>query len=91
MAETKQKVTVEYDVKTDKTKKKVSGLKAAFQKFIWQGKGFVAIHSGTVTETEWPWYGELIGAYFTGHPPVQKGKLIIENKKHPATDFFKDS
>lgn len=60
----------------------------AFKEFIRSKKGFVAIHTGTITETEWPWYEKLIGTYFTGHPPVEEARLIIEDKTHPATDFF---
>jgi type 1 glutamine amidotransferase len=44
----------------------------AFQKFIRSGKGFVGIHSATDTEYDWPWYGELVGAYFGSHPPGQQ-------------------
>jgi uncharacterized protein len=62
--------------------------KLAFKKFIQNGGGFVGVHSATVTEYKWKWYGELVRAYFTGHPPVQKGKLIIENKNHPSTKHF---
>jgi len=62
----------------------------AFKKFIHLGNGFVGIHSATVTENSWPWFKELVGAYFIGHPPVQEGKLIIENKQHPATKHFKN-
>ena len=62
--------------------------KRAFQQFIRSKKGFVAIHTGTITEMEWPWYEELIGTAFVGHPPVQEAHLIIEDKTHPATRFF---
>src|SRR5262249_51449245 len=34
--------------------------KAAFQRFIEGGKGFVGIHSATDTEYDWPWYGQLV-------------------------------
>jgi type 1 glutamine amidotransferase len=61
------------------------------EKFVTEGKGLVCIHSGTVTEYDWDWYGNAIGAYFTGHPPVQEGKLIIEDRTHPATSFFPDT
>jgi type 1 glutamine amidotransferase len=41
-----------------------------------------------------PWneaYGELIGAYFRGHPPgFQKIKVKVEDPKHPAGKSFKD-
>ena len=44
----------------------------AFQKYIRSGKGFVGIHAATDTEYDWPWYGELVGAYFGSHPPGQQ-------------------
>jgi len=36
-------------------------------------------------------YGELIGAYFRGHPPgFQKIKIKVEDPKHPAAKSFAD-
>jgi type 1 glutamine amidotransferase len=32
------------------------------------GKGFIGIHSATITFTSWPEYGRMIGGYFDGHP-----------------------
>jgi type 1 glutamine amidotransferase len=32
------------------------------------GKGFVGVHSATITFTDWPEYGEMIGGYFDEHP-----------------------
>lgn len=63
----------------------------AFENYIENGGSLVTIHSGTVTEYEWPWYEKAIGAYFTGHPPVQQGKVIIEDRNHPSTAHFPDS
>jgi type 1 glutamine amidotransferase len=63
--------------------------KKAFKQFIQSGGGFVGVHSATVTELEWSWYGELIGARFIGHSGVQKGEIIIENNDHPATQHLK--
>jgi len=41
-----------------------------------------------------PWnaaYGELVGAYFKGHPPgFQKIKIHVEDPKHPAGKSFKN-
>lgn len=65
------------------------GQKQAFERFIQGGGGFVGIHSATVTEYKWPWYGRLVGAYFIGHPPVDEGNLIIENRNYPSTRCFK--
>lgn len=39
-----------------------------FMRYYQAGGGFVGIHAAADTEYEWPWYGELIGGYFNGHP-----------------------
>lgn len=62
--------------------------KISFQQYIQSGGAFVGIHSSTVTELEWPWFGELVGARFVGHSGVQKGRITIEDNGHPATQHF---
>src|SRR5215472_1372835 len=32
------------------------------------GKGFIGVHSATITFTQWPEYGEMIGGFFDEHP-----------------------
>jgi uncharacterized protein len=56
----------------------------AFARFIRSDKGFVGVHSATITETDWPWFVDLVGAKFVGHPPTQKGRLVIEDRDHPS-------
>ncbi len=41
---------------------------AAFERYIRAGGGYVGIHSAADTEYGWPWYGQLVGAYFRNHP-----------------------
>lgn len=41
----------------------------ALERFVRSGGGFVGIHSAADTEYDWPWYGELVGAWFESHPP----------------------
>lgn len=41
---------------------------AAFERYVGAGGGFVGIHSAADTEHDWPWYGELVGAWFDSHP-----------------------
>ena len=60
----------------------------AFFSFMNAGKGFVGIHAAADCEHDWPWYGELNGAYFRNHPPVQKGTVVIEDLDHPAMAVF---
>ena len=37
---------------------------AAFEAYIQGGGGFAGIHAASDTEYDWPWYGDLVGAYF---------------------------
>jgi type 1 glutamine amidotransferase len=59
--------------------------RAAFQKYIRSGGGFVGIHSASGTERDWPWYGELVGAFFKVHPKIQKLEVKVEDREHPST------
>lgn len=63
----------------------------AFEQYIKQGGGFVGVHSATDTEYDWPWYGQLVGAYFLNHPAIQEAHFTIKDKNHPSTAFFTDS
>lgn len=57
----------------------------ALQAYIRGGGGFVGIHAACDTLYEWPWYGELVGAYFASHPIVQPAKVRVIDRDHPAT------
>ncbi len=52
--------------------------------FVRNGKGFVAIHSGTGTFFEWLPYQEMINAIFDGHPWNQKVRITVEDPNHPT-------
>src|SRR5262245_51041635 len=56
----------------------------AFERFIRRGGGFVGIHSAADTEYDWPFYGGLLGAYFSGHPDIQSATVRIEVASHPS-------
>lgn len=57
---------------------------AALQGWISAGGGFMGIHSAACTEYLWPFYGELLGARFAGHPAFQPGTVLVEEQNHPA-------
>ncbi len=40
----------------------------AMESFIRAGGGYMGVHSAADTEYDWPWYGQLVGAYFKNHP-----------------------
>lgn len=56
--------------------------------FIRSGGGFVGIHAASTTETEWPWYGKLVGAYFVDHPKIQQATLHVVDHTHPSTKLL---
>jgi cytochrome c len=58
---------------------------AAFERYIRAGNGYVGVHSASDTEYAWPWYGELVGAYFSNHPAIQQARIQIEDSAHPST------
>ncbi|MDJ1506225.1 ThuA domain-containing protein [Xanthocytophaga agilis] len=68
---------------------------SAFERYIQAGGGYVGIHAATDTEYDWPWYGQLAGAYFLDHPMtpsnVQKGKFSVVKKNHWATQGMPDT
>ena len=57
----------------------------ALRQFVHRGGGFVGIHAASDTEYDWPWYGRLVGAYFAGHPAVQRATVRVEDPSHPST------
>jgi cytochrome c len=63
----------------------------SFQRYIQAGGGFLAIHGPTDAERNWPWYGQLIGAYFNSHPKIQKARYYVTDLKHPAVDSLPKS
>src|ERR1700712_1940823 len=60
----------------------------AFEHYIKSGGGFVGIHSATDTEYDWPWYGQLVGAYFGSHPAQQTATFNIIDTNNIATRFL---
>ena len=58
---------------------------AAFERFVRRGGGFVGIHSATDTEYDWPWYGNLVGTYFSSHPSIQTATIKVVDSSHPST------
>jgi type 1 glutamine amidotransferase len=61
-----------------------AGEKAAFERYVRSGGGFVGIHSASDTEYGWPWYGRLVGTWFASHPQIQRATVHIANPDHPS-------
>ncbi|MEU6341128.1 ThuA domain-containing protein [Streptomyces sp. NPDC046977] len=57
----------------------------AFENYIKGGGAYMGVHAAADTEYDWPFYGGLVGAYFQGHPQIQKVTVRAEDHDHPAT------
>jgi uncharacterized protein len=59
--------------------------RARLAAYVEAGGGFVGVHAAACTEYDWPYYGELLGARFERHPAYQPGRVVVEDRDHPAT------
>src|SRR5579864_2309241 len=49
------------------------------------GKGFIGVHSATITFTGWPEYGDMIGGYFDEHPwGTFDAPILVEDPAFPG-------
>ncbi|MEY7972884.1 ThuA domain-containing protein [Saccharomonospora xinjiangensis] len=58
---------------------------AAFERYVEAGGGYVGVHAASDTEYDWPWYGDLVGAWFDSHPHIQEAVVNVEDRQHPST------
>lgn len=66
----------------------------AFKNYINNGGNYMGIHAASDTEYDWPWYGKLVGAYFTSHPNdpnVREAKMNVVNREHLSTAHLNDT
>jgi type 1 glutamine amidotransferase len=64
---------------------------ADLREWVQAGGALAGTHCATDTLYGESVYGDLIGAYFRGHPPgLQKIKVKVEDPKHPAAAGFND-
>ena len=64
---------------------------SAFERYIQAGGGYVGIHAASDTEYSWPWYGGLVGAWFSSHPAIQKAALLVEDFDHGSSRFLPET
>lgn len=53
--------------------------------FVKDGKAFAGVHCATDTFYKLAEYGEMIGAYFDGHPWHEKVRVLVDDREHPST------
>ncbi len=58
---------------------------AAFESYVNGGGGYVGVHAAADTEYDWPYYGQLCGAWFHSHPAIQQVTARVEDRTHQST------
>jgi type 1 glutamine amidotransferase len=58
---------------------------SALERFVRGGRGYAGIHSASDTEHGWPWYGELVGAFFLRHPEIASAAVDVSDRVHDST------
>jgi cytochrome c len=58
---------------------------AALERWVEAGGGWVGVHAAADAFYDWPWYGELVGAWFRRHPSVQRATVQVTDRSHPST------
>jgi hypothetical protein len=59
--------------------------KHALVAFVHDGGGLVGFHSATDTFHRWPGYIRMIGAEFRDHPVPSTERVVVEDRRTPAT------
>ncbi|THV38700.1 ThuA domain-containing protein [Glycomyces buryatensis] len=60
--------------------------RAALADYVTGGGGWCGIHNAANAEVSWPYYRELVGARFIGHPPgTASGRIAVVDSDHPST------
>lgn len=64
----------------------------ALQAFVRRGGGVVGIHAAADSHYHWPWFGQMIGARFTSHPPgTPVGTVTVIDPAHRSTRGLPDA
>ncbi|WP_100444545.1 ThuA domain-containing protein [Glycomyces xiaoerkulensis] len=60
--------------------------RAALADYVTGGGGWCGIHGASTAERSWPYFRELVGARFIGHPPgCTAGRVEVVDRGHRST------
>jgi uncharacterized protein len=69
--------------------------RAAFEKYMEHGGGWLGLHVAAYNDasTNWPWFVDFLGGavFYTNNWPVQRAKLVIDDRTHPVTKGMPES
>lgn len=69
--------------------------RAAFEKYMEHGGGWLGLHVAAYNDasTNWPWFVDFLGGavFYDNNWPVQRAKLVIDDRSHPVTKGMPES
>ena len=69
--------------------------RAGFQRYMEHGGGWLGLHVAGYNDssTHWPWFVDFLGGgvFYTNNWPVQKAKMIVDDRTHPVTEGMPES
>lgn len=54
----------------------------ALRSFVHNGGRILAIHAAADAEYDWPWYNQMLGAWFLDHPAIQQANCLQADATH---------
>jgi uncharacterized protein len=69
--------------------------RAAFERYMEHDGGWLGLHVAAYNDasTHWPWFVDFLGGavFYTNNWPVQRAKLVIDDRNHPVTKGMPES
>jgi len=69
--------------------------RTAFEKYMEHGGGWLGLHVAGYNDasTNWPWFADFLGGavFYTNNWPVQRAKLVVDDRSHPVTRGLPES
>lgn len=65
--------------------------KVAFQGYVQEGGAVVGVHSAIDTNKDWPFFTDMLGVEFVGHPNIQWARINTVAKEHPTAKFLPET
>ena len=59
--------------------------------YIEAGGSFIGIHGASTSESDWPWFGKMLGGNFVRHPEFQDFDVKVIDGSHPSTAFLDET
>ena len=77
------------DAEKAEAQARTARLRQSLLDFVRNGKGLVGVHAATDCSYRWTEYGDMLGAYFWGHPWSEQVGITLDDPGHALCRAFK--